>query len=81
MYQYHTFSGMLPLEEVIIAYLKLAVDYDNSAHNTKYCVQNMLRELQESVTGRRFLDSQTMEQLWYLLISLNSELSFLINVC
>uniref|UniRef100_A0A7G3B1X4 Putative trna-dihydrouridine synthase n=1 Tax=Lutzomyia longipalpis TaxID=7200 RepID=A0A7G3B1X4_LUTLO len=56
-------DSMLPLDEVITAYLKLCVDYDNSAHNTKYCVQNMLRELQETPRGRIFLESQTLEQI------------------
>ncbi|XP_014207131.1 tRNA-dihydrouridine(20) synthase [NAD(P)+]-like [Copidosoma floridanum] len=56
-------KGMLPMEEVIRSYLKLAVDYDNSPSNTKYCVQNILRDLQESPLGRRFLDTQTLEQI------------------
>lgn len=50
-------------------YLKLSVDYDNPPNNTKYCVQNMLRELQESPLGKKFLESQTNEQfceLWGL---------------
>ncbi|XP_059617344.1 tRNA-dihydrouridine(20) synthase [NAD(P)+]-like [Phlebotomus argentipes] len=54
---------MLPLDEVITEYLKLCVDFDNSAHNTKYCVQNMLRELQETPRGKIFLESQTLEQI------------------
>lgn len=56
-------QGLLPLMDVIKLYLKTAVDYDTSATNAKYCVQNMLRELQESEMGRRFLDAQTMEQI------------------
>ncbi|GAB0096346.1 tRNA-dihydrouridine(20) synthase [Sergentomyia squamirostris] len=56
-------DGMLPLDEVITEYLRLSVDYDNSPSNTKYCVQNMLRELQETPRGRIFLDSQTLEQI------------------
>lgn len=52
------------MEDVIKAYLKHAVDYDNSPSNTKYCVQNILRELQESPLGRRFRDAQTLEQIW-----------------
>ncbi|OXU28909.1 hypothetical protein TSAR_006798 [Trichomalopsis sarcophagae] len=56
-------AGMLPMEDVIKSYLKLAVDYDNSPSNTKYCVQNILRELQESPLGKRFLDTQTLEQI------------------
>ena len=41
----------------------LAVDYEAPAMNAKYCVQNMLRELQESELGRKFLDAQTLEQI------------------
>jgi len=57
-------EGALPMEDVIKAYLKYAVDYDNSPSNTKYCVQNILRELQDSPLGRKFLDAQTLEQIW-----------------
>lgn len=56
-------NGMLPLMEVIGCYLKKAVDYDAPAMNAKYCVQNMLRDLQESELGRKFLDAQTLEQI------------------
>ncbi|XP_055617697.1 tRNA-dihydrouridine(20) synthase [NAD(P)+]-like isoform X2 [Toxorhynchites rutilus septentrionalis] len=56
-------EGPLPIEEIIHEYLKLSVDYDNSPSNTKYCVQMMLRELQETTLGRKFLDSQTLEQI------------------
>lgn len=56
-------QGMLPLMDVINRYLELAIDYDACANNAKYCVQNMLRELQESEMGRKFLDAQTMEQI------------------
>lgn len=56
-------EGKLPLMDVIVKYLKLAVDYDTYPANAKYCIQNMLREQQESELGRRFLDAQTMEQI------------------
>jgi tRNA-dihydrouridine synthase 2 len=36
-------EGKLPIHDVIKDYLKLCVDYENSLHNTKYCIQNMLR--------------------------------------
>lgn len=57
-------AGQLPMDDVIVEYLKLAVKYDNSPSNTKYCVQNMLRELQESPRGKLFLECQTLEQMW-----------------
>ncbi|XP_052861369.1 tRNA-dihydrouridine(20) synthase [NAD(P)+]-like [Anopheles cruzii] len=56
-------DGPLQLEDVIRRYLTLSVRYDNSPSNTKYCVQMMLRSLQESPIGRRLLDSQTMQQI------------------
>ncbi|RZB62221.1 Dus domain containing protein [Asbolus verrucosus] len=57
--------GLLDLEDVIVDYLKYAVDYDNSPSNTKYCIQNMLKELQETSRGKKFLECQTLEQIWY----------------
>ncbi|XP_063529174.1 tRNA-dihydrouridine(20) synthase [NAD(P)+]-like [Cydia strobilella] len=56
-------EGLLPMDTVIKEYLKLAVDYDNSPSNTKYNVQNILRELQETPRGRQFLECQTLEQI------------------
>ncbi|GLG92361.1 tRNA-dihydrouridine synthase 2-like protein [Gryllus bimaculatus] len=56
-------EGKLPLDEVIKSYLKYAVDFDNAPANTKYCIQNMLRELQETPRGKKFLEAQTLEQM------------------
>ncbi|CAH2002512.1 unnamed protein product [Acanthoscelides obtectus] len=56
-------EGLVDLEEVIVNYLKNAVDYDNPPSNTKYCVQNMLKELQETPRGKKFLECQTLEQI------------------
>ncbi|XP_018798631.1 PREDICTED: tRNA-dihydrouridine(20) synthase [NAD(P)+]-like [Bactrocera latifrons] len=56
-------EGMLPMNDIIVKYLKLSVDYDNAAHNTKYCVQNILKELQESPRGKQFLQCQTLQQM------------------
>ncbi|XP_050306903.1 tRNA-dihydrouridine(20) synthase [NAD(P)+]-like isoform X2 [Anthonomus grandis grandis] len=56
-------SGVKDLEVVIKDYLKLAIEYDNSPSNTKYCVQNMLKELQETPRGKKFLECQTLEQI------------------
>ncbi|KAK9510255.1 hypothetical protein O3M35_005078 [Rhynocoris fuscipes] len=60
-------EGKLPLDDVIKAYIRLAIDYDNSPSNTKYCIQNILRELQDTEKGKEFLESQTllqMSELW-----------------
>lgn len=60
-------SGPLDLESVMEEYLKLSVNYDNAPHNTKYCIQMMLRDQQESERGRKFLDCQTLEEIWYVI--------------
>lgn len=57
-------QGLKEMDDVIIDYLKLAVDYDNSPSNTKYCIQNILKELQETPRGKKFLECQSLEQIW-----------------
>lgn len=57
-------EGVLQMDEVIKSYLKYSVDFDNPPSNSKYCVQNILKELQETPRGKKFLDCQTMEQIW-----------------
>lgn len=57
-------EGLKELDSVIKDYLKICVDYDNSPNSTKYCVQNMLKELQETPRGKKFLECQTLEQIW-----------------
>ncbi|XP_014247749.1 tRNA-dihydrouridine(20) synthase [NAD(P)+]-like [Cimex lectularius] len=62
-------NGKLQIDKIIVKYLKLAITYDNSPSNTKYCIQNMLRELQETELGKKFLEAQTLQQmsvLWSL---------------
>jgi tRNA-dihydrouridine synthase 2 len=56
-------EGLVPMEELILAYLKLSVDYDNPPHNSKYCIQGILGSLQDSELGKRFLEAQTLEQI------------------
>ena len=51
------------MDNVICELLKLCIDYDNSPTNSKYCVQMMLRELQETPRGKRFLECQTLEDV------------------
>lgn len=57
-------EGQLPLDDVIVEYLKLCIEYDNTPTNAKYCVQMMLRELQDTPRGKRFLETQTLEEIW-----------------
>ncbi|XP_056643991.1 tRNA-dihydrouridine(20) synthase [NAD(P)+]-like [Diorhabda sublineata] len=56
-------EGMKLMDDVIVEYLKNCVEYDNPPSNTKYCVQNMLKELQETPRGKKFLECQTLEQI------------------
>jgi tRNA-dihydrouridine synthase 2 len=57
-------DGPLQMDDLIKEYLKLAIEFDNSATNTKYCVQMILRDQQETPRGKRFLETQTLEQIW-----------------
>ncbi|KAI9562084.1 hypothetical protein GHT06_013049 [Daphnia sinensis] len=57
-------EGKLPLDEVIPEYLRLCIEYDNVFTNTKYCVQMMLRDLQETPMGKRLLESKTEEEIY-----------------
>jgi tRNA-dihydrouridine synthase 2 len=58
-------EGPLETYDVIKEYLKVAVDFDNQANNTKYAVQNMLGSLQhETPEGVASIKSQTLEELW-----------------
>lgn len=57
-------EGLLPMDDVVKAYLKYAVDFNNPPANTKYCIQNIIRELQETPMGKIFLAAQTLEQIW-----------------
>lgn len=62
-------EGKLSLDEVITSLLRYAVDYNNHPLNTKYCIQQMLQELQESPRGRALLSSKTLQEiceLWNL---------------
>lgn len=60
-----TNDDLQPLDEVIKTFLRICVDYDNTPSNTKYCIQMMLRELQETPRGQQFLQCQTLEEIWY----------------
>lgn len=62
--------GLKDLDLIIKEYLKYAVDYDNAPSNTKYCVQNILKELQETPRGKKFLECQTLEQIWFVYVNL-----------
>lgn len=56
-------SGKVDIHTLIKQYLKYAIDYDNPPANTKYCIQNILKELQETPLGKKFLEAQTLDQI------------------
>ncbi|XP_075214578.1 dihydrouridine synthase 2 isoform X2 [Lycorma delicatula] len=57
-------EGKLPINDVITAYLRYCVDYDNNPSNTKYCIQNMLRDLQTTTDeGKSLLESHSLEEM------------------
>lgn len=59
-------EGKKPIDDVIEEYLAYAIEYDNRATNTKYCVQQMLGSLQETDRGKALLASQQMEEICVL---------------
>uniref|UniRef100_S4RIX0 Dihydrouridine synthase 2 n=1 Tax=Petromyzon marinus TaxID=7757 RepID=S4RIX0_PETMA len=56
-------EGPLPLDDVIHAYIRYAVKYDNSQHNTKYCLCQMLRDQLESPLGKQLYACQSLEEI------------------
>jgi tRNA-dihydrouridine synthase 2 len=57
-------EGKHDIETVIKSYIELAVLTNNPFPLTKYTIQNILRELQESPRGKRFLATQTIGEIW-----------------
>ncbi|XP_035769364.1 tRNA-dihydrouridine(20) synthase [NAD(P)+]-like [Neolamprologus brichardi] len=56
-------QGALPLEKVMEDYLKHAIQYDNNAFNTKYCLCQMLRDKVESPLGKQVQAAQTNAEI------------------
>ncbi|XP_013404465.1 tRNA-dihydrouridine(20) synthase [NAD(P)+]-like isoform X1 [Lingula anatina] len=56
-------EGMLPTDEVIKAYLKIAIDYNNNMTNTKYTVQQYLHENLNSPVGEAVMQAELMRDL------------------
>ncbi|XP_078462567.1 tRNA-dihydrouridine(20) synthase [NAD(P)+]-like isoform X2 [Lampetra planeri] len=56
-------EGPLPLDDVIHAYIRYAVKYDNSQHNTKYCLCQMLRDQLESPLGKQLYACQSLQEI------------------
>ncbi|KAK8738129.1 hypothetical protein OTU49_004059 [Cherax quadricarinatus] len=56
-------EGPLPLDTVAEAYLRYCIDYDNPFTYSKYTIQNMLRDLQDTPRGKAFLETQTLQEI------------------
>lgn len=63
-------DGKLELETIVKNYLHHAVNYDNVFPNTKYCIQNMLGNVHETERGRNFLETTSLQQIWFVYLSL-----------
>ncbi|XP_071450145.1 tRNA-dihydrouridine(20) synthase [NAD(P)+]-like [Hetaerina americana] len=51
------------LEPLIHDYLVYSVRYASPGPNVKYCIQAMLKDLQETPMGKKFLEAQTLLQI------------------
>lgn len=58
-------QGKLPVDEVICAFLRYAVRYENFLSNVKYTIQQMLGPVQDDERGRKMLSSQSVKEIWY----------------
>ncbi|NXY90503.1 DUS2L synthase, partial [Alcedo cyanopectus] len=56
-------EGLCPLKEVMQAYIKYAVRYENHYTNTKYCLCQMLREQLETTQGKKLHAAQSMQEI------------------
>lgn len=56
-------EGMLPLLDVVKEYVKLAIDWDNNAINTKYCILQMLHKNMDIKEGDATLSAVTMQEI------------------
>lgn len=57
-------EGLLPEDDVIKQYLKLAIDYDNNGGNTKYCITQMMHNKMTTDKGRRIASCRSLNELW-----------------
>ncbi|XP_060933312.1 tRNA-dihydrouridine(20) synthase [NAD(P)+]-like [Limanda limanda] len=56
-------QGPLPVEGVMEQYLKYAIEFDNNAFNTKYCLCQMLRDKVESPLGKQLQAAQSNAEI------------------
>lgn len=56
-------EGLMDIDELIIAYLKYSINYDNHLPNAKYNIQNILGSRQSTEQGKLFLNCFQMKEL------------------
>ena len=56
-------AGFLPWEDIVKAYIKYAVDYENTEINSKYCVQQTMHEILNTEIGQNLQHSGTLRQI------------------
>ncbi|XP_055298646.1 tRNA-dihydrouridine(20) synthase [NAD(P)+]-like isoform X3 [Sitodiplosis mosellana] len=60
-------EGLLPIDEVARDYLKMCVDFDNPAINTKFVLETMYKLNNDKISkkefGREFLDAEKLDQI------------------
>jgi tRNA-dihydrouridine synthase 2 len=56
-------TGLIDKMEIIKMYLRYAVRFGNTLPNTKFNIQNILLDLQDTEMGKEFLATESMEQI------------------
>ena len=56
-------EGYMPMEDIIKAYLKYAIDYENTDLNAKYNVQQTMHEILDTPLGQKFQHSGTLREI------------------
>uniref|UniRef100_H2YFU7 DRBM domain-containing protein n=1 Tax=Ciona savignyi TaxID=51511 RepID=H2YFU7_CIOSA len=56
-------EGPLPVEDVIKEYLKIAIQYDNHYINCKFCVLEMMHDIQETKAGRMVRSALSLHEI------------------
>lgn len=57
-------EGPLPVEEVVKAYIRTAVDTDNYYANTKYCLAQIMHNDMDTPEGQALLAANSMREIW-----------------
>lgn len=68
-------EGLIPIDQLVPAYLKLCIDYDNSLENTKYSIQKIHKnngdKIEHKKFSREFENATELRQIWCVCVVLN----------